>query len=240
MELLLLLVVFVLSIVQTVMGVGLLLFGTPTLMLIGMGFGESIAALLPCSLVVALLQLRSGLPAHRGALWRMVFVTLPILLIGLWVALNGASTRYVPLLVGCGLLGLGILRCVPAATAWLVRVVTSHQGVYLAVMGLVHGVSNMGGGLLVVFAGTLSRDKEEIRRLIAAGYVLFASTQIAAILLLSPQHVHVERLYLPLVSALTYLLGERLFVRLSALAFGHLLTGFIFAYGVIVVGKFVV
>ena len=44
------------SIVQSMFGVGLLLFGTPTLLLLEYSYSETLWLLLPCSLTISLIQ----------------------------------------------------------------------------------------------------------------------------------------------------------------------------------------
>ena len=230
-------VVLALSVVQSVFGVGLLLFGTPTLMLLGIGFGPAIGILLPCSLVISLTQLTSGLPRDRALMQRFATTALPMICLGLAVALRGLDTRLVAALLGMALLALGAMRCFPPVMAWFTRQVTRHTGLYLAGMGLVHGVSNMGGGLLVVMAGTLSHDKKEIRAIIAAGYALFAMTQIASLYVLHPQYFDVRYVLLPLLSLTAYAFGGLVFRWMSSSQFNHLLTAMIFIYGVLTLGK---
>ena len=231
------LIVLLCALIQSLAGVGLLLFGTPTLLLLGMGFGETLAVLLPCSATVTLCQLPARLPRNRQAMARIARFTLPMILLGLLFALWGLNTRWMPIVVGVALLGLGILRLSSRATAWLHRIVADYQNTYLAVMGLVHGLSNMGGGLLVVYASTLSHDKEEIRRTIALGYLAFALTQLAMLALHQPQLFRVGFLYLPAISLAAYLVGNRLFLRLSKMQFSRLVTCLILTYGVITVSK---
>lgn len=229
--------VFLLAIVQSLMGVGLLLFGTPSLLVLGFGFSEALALLLPCSMAVNACQLCGGLPANRGVVFRIMWVTLPMLLMGLLVVLNGIDARWMPLLVGAMLMCLGVLRVSARASNLMKRVVTKYQRTYIAAMGLIHGMTNMGGGLLVVFAGTVSDDKEEIRGTIALGYLMFASAQLATLALLKPQDFHREHLLLPLVAGLTYILGNLLFRRMNSAQFGRLVTALILVYGVISIGK---
>ena len=76
------LTILVCSIVQSLMGVGLLLFGTPTLLLLGMGFGEALAVLLPCSVTVNLCQIYGGLPKNKQAMYRIAGITLPMIFLG--------------------------------------------------------------------------------------------------------------------------------------------------------------
>jgi hypothetical protein len=58
--LILVLVVVAFAVLQSVFGVGLLVFGTPTLLLAGFTFAETLGYLLPCSLVISVLQVVVG------------------------------------------------------------------------------------------------------------------------------------------------------------------------------------
>ena len=49
-------IIAVLSVVQSVFGMGVLIFGTPTLLLLGYDFTEAICLLVPASFVISLLQ----------------------------------------------------------------------------------------------------------------------------------------------------------------------------------------
>jgi uncharacterized protein len=52
--------VLVLAAIQSVYGVGLLVFGTPVLLLLGLPFPEVLAYLLPCSIAISTLQVADG------------------------------------------------------------------------------------------------------------------------------------------------------------------------------------
>lgn len=235
--LLLPLVIFVLSVVHAILGVGLLLFGTPTLMLLGMGFAETLAVVLPCSMTVNLCQLRRGLPADRADLGRFARATLPMLALGMLVALWSLSTRWTAILVGGALLGVGVLRSSSAATAWLTRVISAHRRGYLSGLGLIHGLSNMGGGLLVVYASAVSRDKEEMRRVVAMGYLMFEVVQVATLAAVGPHHFAASQLHLAGLSFVAYWIGNHVFQGLSQDRFRQIVTALVFSYGVLTVGK---
>ncbi len=59
MEVTVVVTVLVLAVVQSVFGVGLLVFGTPTLLLLGYPFDQVLAYLLPCSILISALQVRA-------------------------------------------------------------------------------------------------------------------------------------------------------------------------------------
>src|SRR6185312_9833013 len=64
----LLAVVFVCALVQSVFGVGLLVFGTPALLLLGYSFPSALFHLLPCSILISSLQIRDDYGEARGLL----------------------------------------------------------------------------------------------------------------------------------------------------------------------------
>ena len=49
-------IIAIFSVVQSIFGVGLLLFGTPTLLLLGYSYSETLWLLLPCSVTISLIQ----------------------------------------------------------------------------------------------------------------------------------------------------------------------------------------
>ena len=58
--LVILLVIIFFTIIQSIFGVGLLVFGTPTLLLLDYTFYETLSFLLPSSIIVSLLQVYNG------------------------------------------------------------------------------------------------------------------------------------------------------------------------------------
>ena len=84
----LILIVFLFSTVQSLFGVGLLVFGTPTLLLLGFSFEETIAYLLPCSILISLMQTLGG-RQHIGELRHQIWIySVPCIVIGLALVLS--------------------------------------------------------------------------------------------------------------------------------------------------------
>src|SRR5689334_5010852 len=54
------LIVGTLSVVQSLFGIGLLVFGTPSLLLLGYSFADTLAILLPASITISVLQVLSS------------------------------------------------------------------------------------------------------------------------------------------------------------------------------------
>jgi uncharacterized protein len=67
----LVIIIAVFSVVQSIFGVGLLLFGTPTLLLLEYSYSETLWLLLPCSVTISLIQVVNDyklIEAKKGCL----------------------------------------------------------------------------------------------------------------------------------------------------------------------------
>ena len=167
--------------IQSLFGVGVLLLGTPWMLLLGMTFPDALQLLLPISLTISLLQLsRDHKHIDRVILQRIVVLTLPAIGLALW-----ATTYWSPSLeVFVAILVLMFSlqdRVVPIRRS--LKQILKFQRSYFTVMGLVHGASNLGGSMLTALTFGKGLDKNVVRATIAAGYTLFAIVQLTTLYL---------------------------------------------------------
>ena len=229
-------VIVVFSMVQSVFGVGLLVFGTPTLLLLGCPFEETIAYLLPSSLLISMMQVFDG-RKHIGELRTSIYVyCVPFIVVGLALVLSDKLTFDIKLLVGVMLIFFAIARFSRGLQEMLVKLLKRHTKFYLMLMGFVHGISNMGGGLLTIFATAIYDDKERTRANIAYGYLVFATSQILVLLILNTKAFHLVCLPLAIVAVATYLtVGNFIYLKSSHAVYQILITLFMLAYGVLLI-----
>ena len=226
-------IVAMLALVQSLFGVGLLVFGTPTLLLLGHPFADALAILLPASITISFLQLwKSGSQEIAFVKSFAVRCLAPlslslatILLLDLQASLN----VFVALLLAVFV----TLRCHPnlyeQARKWVVR----HPRPWLILMGAVHGVSNLGGALLLVFAASRCRQKDDIRALIAFCYASFAAVQLLILAVVTPTVFQWSQVVFAALAGVLFLVaGQRVFRWVSAPAFNRLSTTFAAAYAV--------
>ena len=223
------------AVVQSIFGVGLLLFGTPTLLLLGLPFELVLAYLLPCSIAVSALQVATsgGLtlePIRR----RFLVFTAPAVLLAAGVALQLDSPHLIRAVVGGMLLLTAVLRVSPYQAA-LAAFVRRHVRPLQVMLGLVHGLSNLGGGILTVIVGSSHADKASIRRHIAFAYGMMASIQLAVVFATTRPHVDVRLIIVLalLAGAVNLFLGQRVFLRIGQRAYHYGLTGLIMSFGVL-------
>jgi hypothetical protein len=160
---------------QSIFGVGVLLWGTPALLVMGFGYAEVLSLLLPVSIGLSITQVVEH--------WRLIdlkvflkFLTLclPSLLAGLFLVLffqlDATPFVIIALLIG------GTLRI--SSMAKFRNKLQRNSDLLLPVIGIVHGVSNLGGSILVLWASSFENGKRQTRTTVALVYTFLAATQL--------------------------------------------------------------
>jgi len=167
------------SFIQSIFGVGVLLFGTPLLMLQGYNFFQAVIVLLPISLLINLSQIAKDHKSVNIDFYKKIIVyTIPFIVIFLTV-LNETK-------INIGLL-ISVLLLLVAAKDFSTRVnnfvnlVVRHERSYFILMGIVHGLTNLGGPLLTVAVHSKGYEKRTARATVAASYATFATFQIVTL-----------------------------------------------------------
>jgi hypothetical protein len=168
------------SFVQSLFGVGVLLFGTPLLLLQGYDFVDAVYVLLPVSLLINMFQIFKDYRELDLDFCRKIIVyAIP------FVVLSSLLVRSVSMDLG---LVVGLLLLLIAAKDWLqiagrlVDGLLRYEKAYFAVMGCVHGLTNLGGPLLTAAVHNKGYDKRVTRVTVASAYAMFAAFQIATLL----------------------------------------------------------
>ena len=102
-------VIFIFSVVQSIFGVGVLLFGTPTLVIMGYSYVETLWIVLPTSIVISLSQviIDWNLIQSRKHVYKY---TLPALIIGLLIIIINKDLFDISKIIGVGLLIIVLMR----------------------------------------------------------------------------------------------------------------------------------
>lgn len=228
------LVVSVFSIVQSVFGVGLLVFGTPTLLILGYSFSDSLIVLLPASLAISLFQMCGGFYIDCRLVGNFILYCLVPLAAALAFILFFKLNTSLNVLVAVILALFSVMRMSSVADNLIRSWVTRHQKLCLVLMGVVHGISNLGGGLLTIFASAIYRDKVQIRQLIALCYSCFAAIQLGLLFIFFPNSFGWYQLSYALVSTLIFLtVGNHVFRWISASMFYNFFTGLMVSYSLL-------
>ena len=128
-----------------------------------------------------------------------------------------------------------VVRISKRAENLLIRAFTAFPKGWLLSIGLVHGLSNLGGGLLGIFAAQTFQDKVAIRTHIAFCYLIFAIVQLSVLAVVVPDVMHWNQLlYAALGATIFILFGNRLFQKIPSHQFDKIFTVVIGTYAVCV------
>jgi len=203
-----LIVILVFSIVQSIFGVGLLLFGTPTFLLLGYSYSETLWLLLPCSVTISLIQVISEYNLIK-AKKRVFYLVIPTLVLGLAFVIIYESNINITRIVGVLLLLIGVVRFSSKLQALLSLMVKKHIQIYYIMIGIVHGVSNMGGGPLSILMSTIYSKKEIIRANVAFIYLILAIFQLVVLSIISNTSLRSEVMWLIPISLVSYIFTSK-------------------------------
>jgi hypothetical protein len=228
--------VLALAAVQSVFGVGLLVFGTPALLLLGLPFPQVLAYLLPCSIVINALQVVDGGLTLEPIRIKLLLFTAPSVFIGTLLILvvfkRNVNIRQV---VGAVLIVTAGIRLLSPLHQRMQAFARAKLGLLLALLGLLHGISNLGGGVLTLIVGCLYEDKASVRKHIAFGYGMMALIQVAVLALTTTVHLEVALwLTLPVLAVLSYaIVGKWVFRATGEKAYQWSLTALIGIFGLL-------
>jgi len=228
-------VIIALSLVQSFMGVGILLFGTPTLLLLGYTYVDTLALILPSSVFISALQTYYGFE-HIKNKQNVLIYTLPFLIVGLTLIILFEVSLDLKKIVGIMLILVGLIRLSNVIKNFLSAFILKHKKIYCMIMGAVHGVSNMGGGMLVLLMNSEYKTHKEFRTNVAFVYLLFGVVQLSILLFISPSSMVVMSFFLSLVAGVIYQISMKFFkkyVDVDEKACQQFITFFIFLYGII-------
>lgn len=181
MELDILITIVITSLIQSIFGVGVLLFGTPILLALGYDFTTSIMILLPISLAINLLQIFKDYKKIDMVFYKKVFFyTIPFVVIFLFIITR--LNFNIGIIVGFFILLVAIKDFSPHIKE-MIKSLTRHEKLYLITMGIIHGATNLGGSLLTAIIHSKEYNKETTRATVAASYATFAAFQIATLLI---------------------------------------------------------
>ncbi len=162
------------------------------------------------------------------------FFSLPFLVIGLVIILRLENSLELKWILSFILTFSALLRMIPSLSKIFDRRIKKFEGLYLMVLGLVHGLTNLGGGLLTLYAASKGKEKIQMRGIISFGYLVFGIVQIIILLIFHSDLIHFKMILYPVSSGVIfYLVGNKIFKKIPEKLFTHLITLLIFLYGIL-------
>ena len=172
--------IFFLTAIQSIIGVGVLVLGTPILLIFKINFIDILAFLLPTSIVTSLINYiyfnsknMIKFKIDKYTLKIFFLGTIPSIFIGLMLLKNFEIYINFKYLVS-GVIIISILLVNQKNIFYKVN--RSVKFIFLIIVGIIHGLSNSGGSLLSIFFTALNK-KNESRYYITFFYFFLALTQ---------------------------------------------------------------
>lgn len=228
-------VILLTATIQSLFGVGVLLFGTPLLLLLGYQFLDILLILLPISASINLFQILRSYKYIQFEIYKNILLySIPFIILFLY--LISKIHININFLVGLFIIFIALKDHIPIFNFFLKKLLTYNKIFYIS-MGIIHGMTNLGGALLTAKIFHTNLKKYQTRATIAISYMTFALFQIATILLLNVNYKRENFLYVG-IGLLTYFIVNRfLFHKISDHRYEKLFSLFLIFSGILLVSK---
>lgn len=233
-----LLTVIATSIIQSLFGVGVLLFGTPILLLLDYDFINALVILLPISLAINCLQIIKHYQFIDTRFYKNV-LSYAIPLVVIFLFLVTSIKINIGLLVGAFLIFVALKNFFPRIETML-QTLVKYEKSYLAVMGTIHGLTNLGGSLLTAIVHGKNYHKNQTRVTVAICYASFAVFQLLTLLFLSSEYnvSFSDNISFLQIGVIIFLLTEEmLYNRIDNEKYSKIFAAFLFASGAVLLAK---
>mgnify|MGYP000308831666 CR=1 FL=1 len=224
--------------IQSIFGVGVLLFGTPILLLLGYDFINALSILLPISIAINSLQIIKHYQFIDTIFYKKVLLySIPFIVLFLFFVTKIKMS--IGLLIGVFLVLVALKNFFPIIEQYLNKLIKFERS-YLAVMGVIHGMTNLGGSLLTAIVHGKAYDKNTTRVTVAICYASFAVFQLITLLFIGS---HFELSYSDNMSFLQWgiivflLTEEAIYNEIDNKKYGQLFAVFLLVSGVLLILK---
>ena len=202
----------------------------------GVEYTDALLYLLPASAVLSWSQVRDFRHIKLDGGYRKYFfmICLPMLVIGMLFATTLDLKFEIRVCVTVMLVLAFVVRSSRVMRDKLQALMKKHLICALGSMGIIHGLSNMGGSILTPLVSGLYQDKKKILAAISFDYAFMATLQIMILVFVNGQEIKLNYLIGPLISlTVRYAIGKRVFAFTSEENYQKLLNGFILANAVL-------
>jgi len=230
-----LIVIIATAFIQSLFGVGVLLFGTPLLLLLGYPFMESLLILLPISASINALQIIKDYKYINIKIYKQILIfTVPFIVLFLFII--SKVDIDINIAVGLFLIFIALKEHIVFIQSFFTTIL-SYNKLFYSTMGMVHGLTNLGGALLTAKVFHTNLNKYEKRATIAMSYMTFAVFQIITILFLDNNFGATNFWYI-IVGVIVYVgINKLFFHKMSEHKYDKLFSFFLLISGISLVLK---
>ena len=167
------------SFIHSIFGVGVLLLGTPLLVLLGYNFFQVLVILLPISLLISFFQIIKYYNTIDLIFFKKILIyTVPFIVIFL-IFINENQIN-IEIFIGVLLLVVASIDLSTKVNR-ILNLFLQYEKSCLILMGILHGLTNLGGSILTVIVHAKNYEKQITRSTIAVSYSTFVTFQLATL-----------------------------------------------------------
>ena len=224
---------------QSVFGIGLLIFGTPTLLLLGYTFIETLNIILLPSISISFLQIVNSRNEVDDSLrkYKRLFIIycIPFLLMGLFFIKFNYQLIDFKFYIGLILIIITLIRVGSSENKFISNFLLSYLKISYIFIGILHGITNMGGSFLSILASSIySESKQKTRYLIAYCYFIMGLIQYIFIQIFFGDNFNPYSIIYMLIPILIFQsFGNKLIDYISNIQYQKIISYIILFYGVL-------
>ena len=221
------------SIIQSIIGIGLLIIGTPILLAYDLEFFFVLQTLLPCSIIINVYQLLNAKKSKIPIFFKKIFLVycLPFAPLGLTLAYYFKEIINFKLLIGLLILILLIFK----RTYKIKKISNFKKKFIFTFIGLFHGLTNLGGTLLSIFLISINNKNNRIKTQLDFCYLFLASSQYLFLTFFLNGKFEIKNGILMLLSFISCIIGNKINKYISKNIFFNLLNIIIFVSAIIAI-----
>lgn len=233
-----LLTVAVTAAIQSIFGVGVLLFGTPLLLLLDYDFINALIILLPISISINSFQILKHYRHIDLAFYKNVLIfSIPFVVFFLFIVTTAKIN--IGFVVGAFLVFVA-LKSYSTKVEQMLTTLVKYERSYLTAMGVIHGLTNLGGSLLTAIAHSKKYHKDMTRVTVATCYATFALFQIITLIFLVDSYTfsYSDNMAFLQVGVIIFLLTEELvYANIDNEKYSKIFAAFLLLSGVVLIAK---
>ena len=229
------------AIIQSIFGLGILVFGTPTLLLLGYEFLTSLTILIPASIAISLSQVLTINFKKPRISTNLYYLTIPSIAIGLVLSVSSLLEDVIIILISFMLILSATIKLGLIDVKINNKFVKNLSFLYHFFLGLIHGLTNLGGALLPLLSNGKNDEKNILRYKLSYYYLVFTTTQFTVLIFLLDDHLLLfKNIYTFVIALLIYLcIGNRLFILTNNRTYNILFSFFMLLYALILLIKLI-
>jgi hypothetical protein len=117
----------------------------------------------------------------------------------------------------------------------LKKIILKYKKFILVFIGCVHGLTNMGGGLLSIFSSLINnKEKKYTRNFISYSYLTMGLIQYIILMFLEYKNLNFSKVYYILLVLIVYLPSQKIFKKVNNILFSKIISIIALLYGLMI------